>query len=437
MCIEFEVENQIALIRLNRPEVHNVINAEMMAKWENILAKIDSQPEITGIILTGAGEKTFSAGGDLSYFATLANRSQVEEMSIRMQKILDRLQRGPQVVVAAINGQTLGGGCEIVSACHFRVAVPHASFSFRHASNGVITGWGGGQRLMDILGIDSALSLFLCASELKTTQALETGLLHQITNPRNLLKEAKGWIERVRCNSSQSVRSFLSLAQSFSKRNEEQDKKERELFLDCWEGEDFQKVLDKFRPKKEPDSSDFLFKVAGEEDSSYAQEISEQIAESAKVRGTGIAQRPPEYIQKKMTEGKAIIAIEKATGQVAGFCYIETWEHQKYAANSGLIVFPQFRQKGLAKKIKEKSFELSREKYPQAKLFGLTTNLAVMKINSSLGYHPVTYAELTQDDMFWKGCQSCVNYSILQSKDRKNCMCTAMIYDPQDKEENL
>jgi hypothetical protein len=101
-------------------------------------------------------------------------------------------------------------------------------------------------------------------------------------------------------------------------------------------------------------------------------------------------------------------------------------------ANSGLIVSPPFRKSGVAKAIKKRIFDLSREKYPNSKIFGLTTGLAVMKINSELGYEPVTYSELTQDEDFWAGCKSCVNYEILMSKDRKNCMCTAMLYDPKD-----
>jgi hypothetical protein len=119
-------------------------------------------------------------------------------------------------------------------------------------------------------------------------------------------------------------------------------------------------------------------------------------------------------------------------GKWAGFCYIETWSHGQYVANSGLIVAPAYRKGGVAKAIKKKIFELSRQKYPDAKLFGLTTGLAVMKINSELGYEPVTYSELTQDEAFWAGCKSCVNYDILMSKERKNCMCTAMLYDPKD-----
>jgi len=155
------------------------------------------------------------------------------------------------------------------------------------------------------------------------------------------------------------------------------------------------------------------------------------MASSAQARGTGIAKRSPEYIKQKMAEGKAVIALTKEN-QWVGFCYIEAWDHEKFVANSGLIVAPEFRKSGIAKTIKHKIFALSRKKYPEAKIFGLTTGLAVMKINSDLGYEPVTYSELTDDDNFWAGCKSCVNYDILMSKNRKNCMCTAMLYDPKD-----
>jgi hypothetical protein len=175
----------------------------------------------------------------------------------------------------------------------------------------------------------------------------------------------------------------------------------------------------------------FNIYIATEKDFSYAEEICNEMEESAKARGTGIAKRSPDYIHTKMNEGKAVIATT-TDGAWAGFCYIETWSHGEYVANSGLIVRPEFRKSGLAKMIKHKIFNLSKTQYPEAKIFRLTTGLAVMKINSELGYEPVTYSELTQDEAFWSGCKSCVNFDILMSKERKNCMCTAMLYDPKD-----
>ncbi len=164
-------------------------------------------------------------------------------------------------------------------------------------------------------------------------------------------------------------------------------------------------------------------------DASYAAQIADEMEASAKARGTGIAKRTPEYLATKMAEGKAVISL-MLDGTWVGFCYIEAWGHGKFVANSGLIVSPDFRKTGVATQIKRRVFNLSRTMFPDAKIFGLTTGLAVMKMNSELGYVPVTYSELTDDQEFWTGCKSCVNYEILMSKERKNCLCTGMLYDP-------
>ena len=179
------------------------------------------------------------------------------------------------------------------------------------------------------------------------------------------------------------------------------------------------------------ETNNIIVRVATASDNHYATTITDEMQASAQARGTGIAKRSPDYIEKKMTEGKAVIAITP-DGTWVGFCYIEAWGHDQFVANSGLIVAPAFRKSGIAKLIKHRVFDLSKEKYPNSKIFGLTTGLAVMKINSDLGYEPVTYSELTDDEEFWAGCKSCVNYDILMSKERKNCMCTAMLYDPKD-----
>ncbi len=172
--------------------------------------------------------------------------------------------------------------------------------------------------------------------------------------------------------------------------------------------------------------------IAQEEHFKYAQEICDTIESSALLRGTGIAKRTPEYIQKKMANKDAVIALDNK-GKFAGFCYIESWEHGKFVAHSGLIVHPDYRNLGLAKQIKSKVFDYSLEKYPNAKVFGITTGLAVMKINSDLGYKPVPFSELTSDPTFWSGCKTCTNFEILKSKDYKMCLCTGMLYDPAEK----
>ncbi|WP_286912302.1 GNAT family N-acetyltransferase [Flavobacterium sp. UBA4197] len=171
--------------------------------------------------------------------------------------------------------------------------------------------------------------------------------------------------------------------------------------------------------------------IAQKEHYHYAQEICDTIETSALQRGTGIAKRTPEYIHKKIDLQEAVIALEN--GKFAGFCYIESWQHGKFVAHSGLIVHPGYRHLGLAKKIKTFVFEYSQKKYPEAKIFGITTGLAVMKINSDLGYRPVPFSELTDDPSFWAGCKTCTNFDILQRKENKMCLCTGMLYDPKEK----
>ena len=171
--------------------------------------------------------------------------------------------------------------------------------------------------------------------------------------------------------------------------------------------------------------------VANKSHSVYAELICETIAESANVRGTGIARRTPEYIITKMKDGNAVIALDGDT--FAGFCYIETWEGKTFVANSGLIVHPNYRGQGLAKQIKQEIFKLSRSKYPEAKIFSITTGLAVLKMNTDLGYKPVTFSELTKDQTFWNGCQTCKNYDVLQRTEQSMCLCTGLLYDPKSK----
>ena len=171
--------------------------------------------------------------------------------------------------------------------------------------------------------------------------------------------------------------------------------------------------------------------VADESHAVYANEICEEVFISARERGTGIARRTPEYVIEKMTAGKAVIAIAE-DGRFAGFSYIETWGGKQYVANSGLIVAHGFRGIGLAMRIKKKIFEHSRNLFPNAKIFSITTGAAVMKMNYELGFRPVTFAALTDDPEFWKGCQGCRNYPILEANDHRMCLCTGLLYDPAE-----
>lgn len=168
---------------------------------------------------------------------------------------------------------------------------------------------------------------------------------------------------------------------------------------------------------------------ASEEHLVYVEQICQLIYESALQRGTGIAKRSPKYISTKISGGKAVVALDG--DRLVGFSYIECWGHGDYVATSGLIVDPQYRHAGIAAQIKARTFELARARFPYAKIFSITTSLPVMKLNTRLGYKPVTFSELTDDEEFWKGCEGCCNYDILQRNNRRMCLCTGMLYDPK------
>ena len=170
--------------------------------------------------------------------------------------------------------------------------------------------------------------------------------------------------------------------------------------------------------------------VADASHEKYIDTILTTIEEAAKVRGTGIAKRSHEYLATKMREAKAVIAL--SGDRFAGFSYIETWGNKQYVTTSGLIVHPEFRGLGIARRIKDLTFTLARTRWPHAKIFSLTSGAAVMAMNTRLGYQPVTFADLTDDEAFWRGCEGCINFDVLQRTNRRYCICTAMLYDPEE-----
>lgn len=246
--IELECRDNIAILRFNRPEVHNAVNGDMMTQWEACLDKIEADTLIRSIIITGTGGRTFCAGGDLGYFSTLNTQKACVKMSNRMQEIINRMCGGSRVVVAAINGQALGGGCEISIACHYRIAASHATFAFRQASNGIITGWGGGKRLFKLVGKSSALRLLLTGERVDAKEALSMGLVDQIVAPEDLLSSVEKFVRKINNNSPESVEAFLMMGNMLDNSNDQHCAEfEADVFPDLFLGEVFQKVLKKYK----------------------------------------------------------------------------------------------------------------------------------------------------------------------------------------------
>ncbi len=240
----------IGVITLNRPAVHNSVDEATMAQLESILDRVETEPRVRVLILTGAGEKTFSAGGDLKYFAQLETREAGVAMSERMQAILARLYEGERVAIAAVNGQALGGGCEILTACHFRIASSGARFGFRQAANGLITGWGGGIRLFSLLGRAHALDLLLTSRIIDTDEALAMGLIDRAVSADRLMGEARQLAQAICANPATSVTALLDLARAIERGDREAAiRRETELFGSCWMGKDFRRILRTFNER--------------------------------------------------------------------------------------------------------------------------------------------------------------------------------------------
>lgn len=246
-AVQLRIENGVAIVRLNRPNMHNAVDDAMMAGLEASLDQIDADRSIRFVIVTGVGRESFCTGGDLRYFARLRTRREGTQMARRMQRILARLDDRRRVVVAAINGRAIGGGCEIMLAAHFRIASRQAVFSFRHAANGLSTAWGGGVRLLQLLGPSRALRLLLTAEELDAKEALRCGLVDQIVPPTKVMTAALALCTKIASNSARAVAGFLSLSEAFDRSSGRTFKELEMRFLSrTWGSPEFRGILSRY-----------------------------------------------------------------------------------------------------------------------------------------------------------------------------------------------
>jgi enoyl-CoA hydratase/carnithine racemase len=245
--VELAVLDDVAVMRLNRPRVHGAIDAAVMDELERSLDVLDRTPSARAVVVTGAGRESFCAGGDLRYFARLRTRAQGEAMSRRMQRILARLASGPRVSVAAVNGRALGGGCELVLACHWRVAASHATFAFRQVPNGLVTGWGGGVRLLAAVGRSQAMRLLLTGEEIRAPEALRIGLVDEVVDADAIQDAALAAARRLVAHPEGAVRAMLELVRAWDEaRDAGLVELETRLFADRWTSPEWRRVLARF-----------------------------------------------------------------------------------------------------------------------------------------------------------------------------------------------
>lgn len=249
--VTYEVSNAISIARLNRPDTRNAINERAIELLEAIADRIETDPAIRALIITGAGTRSFCAGGDLQYFATLDTREKGLEMSRRMQSLLDRFWSGSKPVIAAVNGTARGGGCELLTACHFRIAASNASFAYVQATKGVITGWGGGARLFHLVGRSHALRLLLTAEPIDAAEALRIGLIDQIEEPQDLQAAVLAFAEKISRHPPDVIAAMLELARlHYNCDIPKSIERETELFGDRWTSDEFRNALKDFQDKR-------------------------------------------------------------------------------------------------------------------------------------------------------------------------------------------
>jgi enoyl-CoA hydratase/carnithine racemase len=244
--VEVEIADSVALVRLNRPEVHNAVDERVIRGLEEALERIEAAG-VRAMVLTGAGSETFSAGGDLRYFATLRTREQAREMSERMQAILARLDQGPRLSIAAVNGNAYGGGCEILAACHLRIAARGVRFQLRQGAMGLSTGWGGGLRLFRLVGRSQALRLLVLGEAVDADEAARIGLVERVVDAENLLPEARKWAAQAAARPEGSIQAFLELARlAGAGLGPAARRRETDLFLERWASPHFRQAIEEF-----------------------------------------------------------------------------------------------------------------------------------------------------------------------------------------------
>lgn len=247
-----DIDGAVAVLRLTRPRVHNVVRMATIRRLEDLLGRLDAAEDVRVLVLTGSGDKSFCAGSDLAELAALEDRVAGLEMSPRMHRILDRLDRGPQVVIGALNGSAYGGGCELLTACHLRFASTTARFSFRQASLGLTTGWGGGLRLFRLLGRAAALRLLLTATTIDAEEALRLGLVDFLAPPDEVQAEALHLAHGIAANQATSLEGFLALADAAIRQPHDQALvTEQRLFAERWQGDAFWQKVEAWRRRRE------------------------------------------------------------------------------------------------------------------------------------------------------------------------------------------
>lgn len=245
------LDNGIFIITINRPDKLNALNKTVMMELDAALDEVANNSEIKAVIITGAGSKAFVAGADISEFTRLT-KDQGTDLARTGQNIFFKIENNPKPIVAAVNGFALGGGCELAMACHFRVASTAAKFGQPEVNLGLIPGYGGTQRLVQLIGKGRALELLMTGNIINADAALQYGLVNYVVPPEELLQKTTSLLQTIIAKAPLAITQCIKAANAVYNPQQNGYELELESFGACFESEDMKEGTTAFLEKRKP-----------------------------------------------------------------------------------------------------------------------------------------------------------------------------------------
>ena len=246
------LENGIFTITVNRPDKMNALNKDVIEELGNALEEVYTNDAIKSAIITGAGEKAFVAGADISEFSALNKEGGSGLARKGAELVFNKIENCPKPVVAAVNGFSLGGGCELAMACHFRIASENAKFGQPEVNLGLIPGYGGTQRLTQLIGKGKAMELMMSADMIDANEAKTLGLVNHVVALDALLTKAKEILQKIQTKSPVAVSHIIALVNGAAQCDPMGFENEIERFGACFESEDMKEGTAAFLEKRKP-----------------------------------------------------------------------------------------------------------------------------------------------------------------------------------------
>jgi len=245
-----EIDNGICTITINRPDKLNALNKEVFNDLDKVIDEIYQNREIKSAIITGAGNKAFIAGADISEFLAL-DHSEATALSARGHKVFDKIENSPKPIVAAVNGFALGGGCELALACHFIYASENAKFGQPEVNLGLIPGYGGTQRLTQLVGRNLAMELLMSGNMISAKEAMDYGVVNKVLSPEELLPKTKEILSLIQSKAPIAVSKVIECINNFDHTQQGYDL-ETKKFGECFGTEDAKEGASAFIEKRKP-----------------------------------------------------------------------------------------------------------------------------------------------------------------------------------------